>query len=137
MAAVGNIVINDGQGTPVAHTFSPTTVTTDVVSYHDRSGGIVLGYPELTLGQKMPANGVGSIKQTLRVSVPTLETVTGSTGEGFAPKPTLAYKERAFVEVYHDPRSSLQERKNLNAYVKNALANAAWTTLVENFEMPY
>jgi hypothetical protein len=137
MAAVGNIVINDGQGTPVAHTFSPTTVQTDVVSYHDRSGGIVLGYPELSLGQKMPANGVGSIKQTLRVSVPTLETVTGSTGEGFAPKPTLAYKERAFAEIYHDPRSSLQERKNLNAYLKNALANAAWTTLVENYEMPY
>lgn len=137
MAAVGNIVINDGQGTPVAHTFSPTVVQTDVVNYHDRSGGIVLGYPELSLGQKMPANGVGSIKQTLRISVPTLETVTGSTGEGFAPKPTLAYKERAFVEVYHDPRSSLQERKNLNAYLKNGLANAAWTTLVENFEMPY
>lgn len=136
MAAVGNIVINDGQGTPVAHTFSPTAVTTEVVTYHDRVGGIVLGYPELTLGQKMP-NGVGSIKQTLRISVPTLETVTGSTGEGFAPKPTLAYKERAFVEIYHDPRSSLQERKNLNAYLKNALTNAAWTTLVENFEMPY
>lgn len=137
MAAVGNIVINDGQGTPVAHTFSPSVVTTDVVTYHDRSGGIVLGYPELSLGQKMPSNGTGSIKQTLKVSVPTLETVTGSTGEGFVPKPTLAYKERAFVEVYHDPRSSLQERKNLNAYLKNALANAAWTSIVENFEMPY
>jgi len=137
MAAVANIVINDGQGTPVAHTFSPTTVQTDVVTYHDRSGGIVLGYPEVSLGQKMPANGVGSIKQTIRISVPTLETVTGSTGEGFAPKPTLAYKERAFAEIYHDPRSSLQERKNLNAYFKNALANAAWTTLVENFELPY
>lgn len=136
MAAVGNIVINDGQGTPVAHTFSPTSVTTEVVTYHDRVGGIVLGYPELTLGQKMP-NGNGSIKQTFRISVPTLETVTGSTGEGFAPKPTLAYKERAFVEVYHDPRSSLQERKNVNAYLKNGLANAAWTSLVENFEMPY
>lgn len=137
MAAIGNIVINDGQGTPVAHTFSPSTVTSEVVSYHDRIGGIVLGYPELTLGQKMPSNGVGSIKQTLRVTVPTLETVTGSTGEGFTPKPTLAYKERAFVEVYHDPRSSLQERKNLNAYLKNALGNANWTTLVESFEMPY
>jgi hypothetical protein len=108
-----------------------------VVSYHDRVLGVVLGYPELSLSQKLSANGTGSIKQSLRISVPVLETVTGSTGEGFAPKPTLAYKERAFVEVYHDPRSSLQERKNLNAYLKNALANAAWTTLVENYEMPF
>lgn len=137
MGAVANIVINDGQGVPVAHTFSPTSVTSEVVSYHDRSGGIVLGYPELTLGQKLPANGSGSVKQTFRISVPTLETVTGSTGDGFAPKPTLAYKERAFLEVYHDPRSSLQERKNLNAYLKNGLAAAAWTTLIENYEMPY
>lgn len=136
MAAVGNIVINDGQGTPVAHTFSPSVVNSEVVSYHDRVGGIVLGYPELTLGSKMPLNG-GSIKQTLRISVPTLETVTGSTGEGFTPKPTLAYKERAFVEVYHDPRSSLQERKNLNAYLKNALASTPWTTQVENYEMAW
>jgi len=137
MAAVGNIVINDGQGSPVAHTFNPSTVSTEMVSYHDRVGGIVLGYPELSLGQKLASPAGGSIKQTLRISVPTLETVTGSTGEGFAPKPTLAYKERAFVEVYHDPRSSLQERKNLNAYLKNALANAAWTTLVESYEMPF
>lgn len=137
MAAVGNIVINDGQGTPVAHTFSPTVVETDVVKYHDRSGGIVLGYPELSLGQVVPASGNGSIKQTFRISVPTLETVTGSTGEGFAPKPTLAYKERAFVEVYHDARSSLQERKNLNAYLKNGLAATPWTTLMENYEMPF
>lgn len=137
MAAVGNIVINDGQGTPVAHTFSPSSVSTEVVTYHDRVGGIVLGYPELTLGQKLPTNGSGSIKQTLRISVPTLETVTGSTGDGFAPKPTLAYKERAFVEVYHDPRSSLQERKNLNAYLKNGLAATPWTTLMENYEMPF
>jgi hypothetical protein len=137
MAAIGNIVINDGQGTPVAHTFSPSQVSSEVVSYHDRVLGVVLGYPELSLSQKLSANGTGSIKQSLRISVPVLETVTGSTGEGFAPKPTLAYKERAFVEVYHDPRSSLQERKNLNAYLKNALANAAWTTLVENYEMPF
>lgn len=137
MSAVGNIVINDGQGTPVAHTFSPTTVTPEVVEYHDRAGGIVLGYPRLSFGQKMPVNSGGSIKQTLKVEVPTLETVTGSTGEGFAPKPTLAYKERAYAEFYHDPRSSLQERKNLNAYFKNALANAAWTTLVENYEQAY
>lgn len=137
MAAVGNIVINDGQGTPVAHTFSPSSVTTEVVEYFDRVGGIVLGYPRLTLGQKLPANGQGRIKQTLRVEVPTLETVTGSTGEGFAPKPTLAYKESWYTEVYHDPRSSLQERKNLNAYGKNALANTVWTTLVESYEMPF
>lgn len=137
MAAVGNIVINDGQGSPVAHTFSPSTVTSEVVEYHDRVGGIVLGYPRLTLGQKMPATPGASIKQTLKVEVPTLETVTGSTGEGFAPKPTLAYKERAYAEFYHDPRSSLQERKNLNAYFKNALANAAWTSIVENYEMPF
>lgn len=137
MAAVGNIVINDGQGSPVAHTFSPSVVQSDMVKYHDRAGGIVLGYPELSIGQVLPANGQGSIKQTFRISVPTLETVTGSTGEGFAPKPTLAYKERAFVEVYHDPRSSIQERKNLNAYLKNGLAHAAWTTVVENYELPF
>lgn len=137
MAAVGNIVINDGQGTPVAHTFSPSAVSTEVVTYHDRVGGIVLGYPELSIGQKLPAQAGGPIKHTLRISVPTLETVTGSTGEGFAPKPTLAYKERFFAEVYHDPRSSLQERKNLNAYAKNTQANAVWTTLLENYEMPF
>jgi hypothetical protein len=85
----------------------------------------------------MPSNGIGSIKQTLRMEVPTLETVTGSTGDGFAPKPTLAYKSRGYAEFYQDPRSSLQERKNLNAYFKNALADSSWTSVVENYELPY
>jgi hypothetical protein len=137
MAAIGNIVINDGQGTPVAHTFSPLSVATDVCKFVDRVLGVVIGYPELSLGMTLPSNGAGNAKMTLKVTVPTLETATGTTGEGFIPKPTLAYKTRAFVEVYADVRSSLQERKNLNAYLKNALANAAWTTLVEGYEMPY
>lgn len=137
MAAIGNIVINDGQGTPAAHTFGPAAVSIDVVKYVDRATGVVLGYPELSMGLAMPSNGSGNAKATLKVSVPTLETATGTTGEGFEPKPTLAYKNRAFVECYFDVRSSLQERKNVNAYLKNALANAAWTNIVESYEMAY
>jgi hypothetical protein len=137
MAAIANIVINDGQGTPVAHTFGVASVSTDLCEWQDRVTGFVLGFPKLSIGQKLPSNGSGRIKQTFRMEVPTLETATGTTGEGFVPKPTLAYKESAFLEVYHDPRSSLQERKNLNAYLKNGLANAAWTTLMENYEMPF
>ena len=54
MAAVANIVINDGQATPVAHTFEPTRVSPNLVSYHDKVSGVFAGYPSISLGNRVP-----------------------------------------------------------------------------------
>lgn len=137
MAAVGNITINNGAATPVAKTFNPSVVQSDLVSYQDRSGGIVLGFPEISIGNRMPSKNANSYKVTARVKIPVLEQTSPSTATGIQPAPTLAYTLIGNVELVMPSRCTLAERKDLLAFVKNFLANAAITTAVENFEMPY
>jgi hypothetical protein len=57
---------------------------------------------------------------------------------GIQPAPTLAYNLIATVELVLPERSTLQQRKDLLAYVKNALSNTAVIPpAVENFETVY
>lgn len=137
MAAVGNITINNGEATPVAKTYNPSVVQSDLVSYQNRSGGIVLGFPEISIGNRMPSKNANSYKVTARVKIPILEQTSPSTATGIQPAPTLAYTLIGNVELVMPSRCTLAERKDLLAFVKNFMSNAAVTTAVENFEMPY
>lgn len=137
MGALASIVLNDGQGTPVAHTFTPSRIVDGVAILADMSGGIALGYPKVTHLVRMPNNGTRNWKVTAKVVLPVLEVTSPSTASGIQPAPTLAYNLEAHVEIILPERSSLAERKNLNAYLKNLLAHAIMTGAVENFEALY
>jgi hypothetical protein len=137
MAAIASVVINDGQATPVAHTFAPVNIVGDVAKWADRSGGIALGYPIITQSLRMPTSGSRMYKLTQRIVVPTLEVTSPSTMTGIQPAPTLAYNLMCNVDWLLPERSTLQERKNLKAFLKNLLAHANTTTASEDFETVY
>lgn len=141
MAAIGNIVINDGQGTPVAHTFSPARTSADSALLEDRIAGVYIGYNKLTFDLQRPkgnSNGATrNLKLVVRIETPKLENVTNSTVSGIAPVPTVSYRPFVELTAVFPERSSLQDRKDLQAYVKNALSNAFVTDAFEKFELPY
>lgn len=132
-----SVVLNDGQGTPVAHTFAPLTLIGQEATFVDRSGGIVVGYPKLAFNTSQPNKTSRIGKVRTRMWVPTLEVVTASTYNGITPAATKAY-DLGFDGVFmiHE-RSILQERKNLKAYVKNLMAHQVITDLVETQETFY
>jgi hypothetical protein len=137
MAAVASIVLANGEAVPVNHTFAPAIVTSSLSEFHDRSGGIVAGFGRISLGLRGPTQGSDAYKETIKVVVPTLEQTSPSTATGIQPAPTRAYDCLAVVDMVFPTRSTLAERKNLFAYLKNLLAKSESTLLVENFEMPY
>lgn len=137
MAAVASIVLANGETVPVNHTFAPAIVKSELVELHDRSGGIVAGYGRISFGLRAPTQGSDAYKGTVKVVVPTLEQTSPSTATGIQPAPTRAYDCLAVCDLVFPTRSTLAERKNLFAYLKNLLAKAESTLLVENFEMPY
>jgi len=147
MPAFANIVINDGATTPVAHTFAPASETPDNVFNHvDSSPGVGIGFNWLKLSLAAPNGNVtagqasGSdrvYRAKLSLVLPTLEVTSPNTGTGIQPAPTVAYSLRANVECIIPERSALQDRKNLNALLKNALANAQWTAQVESLQSIY
>lgn len=120
MATFANIVINDGQATPVPHTFAVKSNDARTAKYEDRFGGIPMGY-----GKLMTA--ISDINKNNRriefsIEVPVLEAVAGANPSGFTPAATVAYFNKVTVSFTTNNRSTTQNREDLLAYVKNLLA---------------
>lgn len=134
MAAISNIVINDGAATPVAHTFGPAFNDGVLSKWNDRSGGVVAGFAELSLGAKLPQNGSQVQRYTAKVSVPILEQTSPSTATGIQPAPTVGYTMLATVDIVLPVRATQQNRKDLLAFLKNYLATTVITSAVVDLE---
>lgn len=142
MPARANITINDGQATPVAHTFNPT-YDKDADIFEDRSGGIAIGFPLVTCRFRRPisaGNGTGSdankrvYRIQLNLNQPVLEVTSASTGTGIQPAPTVAYVLRTNTEWVFPERSTLQNRKDQVALFANLLANNDVKKVLQDLE---
>lgn len=138
MPAFANIVLADGQTTPVNHTFAPVTIDqSGVAVLADRSSGIAIGFPVLTMLVRPSTKTSRNYKVSAKVIVPTLEVTSPSTATGIQPAPTKAYDCMATIEFVMPERSTSLERQNLLAYMKNLLINTVLTNGVVNFETIY
>lgn len=131
MPAIGNLTINDGQSTPVAHTFSPVTTTGNESRYADRSGGKPAGYLLVNARQKDPANGARNYRMQYEVVLPTVAT------DATSGKDYIARIARCNIEFVLPESSVLQERQDILAYARNLLADASVTAVVTNLEHVY
>lgn len=137
MSAIQNLVLNDGQTTPVPSTFTPTVASLDQAVWQDRSLGIFTGMPTVILSSRKPVKGSPLFRVKATVKLPVMEVVSNSTVSGIAPAPTVAYTLQANVELMIPERSNLQNRKDIAAYTANLMADAQYKSLVENFESPF
>lgn len=132
MPAIAALTINDGAATPVAHTFSPANIdVAGVAKWEDRVGGVPLGFPTVTLSMRRPSKASRNYRLTAKVVYPVTETIAPSNF------PSKAYDLIGTVEFVLPDRASLQQRKDLAAFVKNYLANAVITSCVENLDSVY
>ncbi len=135
MTAFAALTVNDGLATPVAHTFSPVKIDAGgVAKWVDRSGGIALGFPTITMSVREPTSGSRSYKVTRKIVVPVLEVTSPSTATGIQPAPTKAYDLIQNTEWVLPERSTLAQRQDLIAYAKNFDALAVLTDAVKNFD---
>lgn len=145
MAAIANITLNDAQATPVAHTFAFASMENQrgsgSVVFEDRVAGIYIGYNKLTLGISRPKGDAKSATRNLqlmiKIETPKLEVVSNNTINGIAPAPTVSYRPVGEIRVTVPERSQLQDRKDLQKYLREALNNAFVTDIFEKFELPY
>lgn len=138
MSAIATLTLADGAATPVNHTFAPVNIDqAGVAKWADRSGGIALGFPVVSLSLRSPSKTSRNFRLTAKVVTPVLEVTSPSTATGIQPAPTLAYNVTANIDIVLPERSTVQQRKDLAAFMKNFLANAVITNAVESFESVY
>lgn len=132
MATFANIVINDGAATPVAHTFAVKSNDNRISKFEDRVGGVPIGYSKLTVA--IADINKNNRRVSLSIEVPILEAVSGANPSGFTPAAQVAYYDKVDVSFVTNNRSTTQNRKDVLAFVKNALALALVTSIVVDGE---
>lgn len=129
MPAIAALSINDGQSTPVAHTFNPTTTDGSRAEFADRSPTIASGFRKFSHEITAPNGQRTTYKIAMGWMIPVVATVNGV-------DQVVRYSSAQLVLNAH-PDSTAQERKDLLAYVVNAASNASVKTSVENIEPFY
>jgi hypothetical protein len=131
-----SLTLTDAAGTPVNRTFLGVQSNPDLAVWKDlvTKGGFPVGAGVVSLSVKENANGVTRVSGKL--VLPTMETVSGETDLGFSPVPTKAFECIGSFDLVFPNRSSLQNRKDLNAMFKDLLSDAVVTSAVESFVHP-
>jgi hypothetical protein len=126
MPAAATLSINDGQTTPVAHSFTPAGQTGSKVEWNEKTAGIPGGYFVLSHELIKPGTPDAAYRIKIGLNVPATATVDGSLA--------VVRNSSAQVVFNFSQSSTLQERKDLVAYVTNTLGNADFKTSTQNIE---
>lgn len=141
MSARAAVYMNDGAATPVAHQFDPARVQDDagiqLATWEDRSSGIAVGYPTVTLSMKRPSKTSRTYRVQAKVTLPVLETISNSTVTGILPAPTKAFEMFANIDIVWHERATLQNRKDLKAFLVGLAGQGVITDAVVNTDMVY
>jgi hypothetical protein len=117
MAQAAAIVLNDGQATPVAVTFTPEAVTPELSTFVDRSTGVASKFRRLSVRYQPSTKAVKRNKASESFSCPVWGTLP-SGAEG------ILRTNRASLVFDFDENATDAERKDIYAFVLNSLSNA-------------
>lgn len=129
MAQAANLVIADGQATPVNQTFAVESATPALTSFAERSSGISVGYRRIKVSNSFASGKNVVNKSKLTIEVPITQTVSGIV--------SVAYTLRANVELILPDPSTDAQRKDLYAFLKNGLANALIQGAMRDYDPLY
>lgn len=145
MGLAGNVVINDGLATPVAHTFLPLGPDAKGVWwFEDQSPVVAIAYKKISVqlirpSVAKPGENADSRRNKVIIKFydPVAETVSNSTVSGVLPAPGLAYTCTAEIVYLMPERATLQNRKDLRAYVANIHGNANIQAMIDSLQYIY
>lgn len=129
MPAIAALSINDGQSTPVAHSFAPVTTDGSLAKWADRSPTIPAGFRTISHEVAGPAGNRTTYKVQLGFMIPVVATVNGV-------DQVIRYDSGVITLNVH-PDSTLQQRKDLRAYMVNTMQNSSVVSSIENLEPFY
>jgi hypothetical protein len=136
MAAIANIILADGQGSPVNHTFAPVNQEGVSSLWNDAVTGVVAGFPLLRLKTNADSGESEVDKITFNIDVPILEALSAA-ASGFTPGPTVAYTLRFKAETIIPRRATQAQRDDIAAYAKNLMAHATVQAAIKNRDYPF
>lgn len=129
MPSLGNIVVNDGESTPVAHTFSPTSQQGSTAKLHARNSTTIEGWETLVVEVKQAAKAGQAAQVRIGLGDPVEATVNGQ---------VQVVRTNSFeIKFNSATTSTAQERKNDRMLAINLLQHATIIDCIENVAQLY
>lgn len=129
MPQASNLTIADGQATPVNRTFAVEQATPALASFADRSAGVAAGFYRIKLSNRFATTKSAVNRSKMTIECPILATANGVS--------TVDHTARATLEFILPDNSTDTERKNIYAFVKNALGNSAVQSALRDLDPMY
>lgn len=128
MPAIANLSINDGQSTPVAHTFAVGTTDGQNAKWLEKTAAASTGYYSLTYGVRLGKTPTAANVVEVSIIMPTLD---GTSLNG------VMRKSSASLRINFAQSASQQEMKDMVAYLTNFLSNVNVKAAIPNLEPFY
>jgi hypothetical protein len=116
MPAIAALTINDGAATPVARTFAVQGTNGLKATWLEKTAGVSVGYIKMTDEFREAKSSTGANSRVLGFEYPTVAVVNGVT--------TRVRVSSGQVRLNYAQDATDQEKKDLLAYMTNALSNA-------------
>jgi len=122
------ITVNDGKTTPVAHAFAPVTTDGQIAKFANRSATIPQGFETLQIEVAAPKSNGAAYRTSVSMTTPIVAAVDG--------QDQVVRQDKSDCVLYFAQTSTVQERKDLLAMLKNLFADTSFISSVSNLE-PY
>jgi hypothetical protein len=136
MSAIGNLVIQDGQGTPVTHTFYPIQSGALSLWRENQSTLPIIGQGTVAVNVKIDTKG-GLNKVRVTMDLPALETATDANSAGYTAAPKVAYSNKVTMEFFLPSRGTSAQRKDLRVLIADLMTEAILIDTIDNINIPY
>lgn len=129
MPTASTIALDDGQVTPVSHSFEPQSITPGRSVLVDRDSNTSAGQKQLIVGLDPAKVSRKTNRVNIRFNMPVEQLIDGVY--------EVAYTARVNCDVVIPDQMTQAQRDDLGAFVKNALANAVVNGLITDLDPMY
>jgi len=132
MAIRGNITLTDAAATPVNRVYRPyQSNSPGLLIWKDTTQGVFAGQNTLALAQRSVSKTARTNKFSWKLECPVLEQVAA-----YGPQ-AVAYANIGSIELVLHERSTLQERKDILAQLRDLIDEAIVTAQVQDLDLIY
>lgn len=125
----GPLSINDGAATPVAKSFAPERVAPELSTFTERTAASSAGFLRLGVSYSAASSKRSTNRVDISFDYPVLQSVNGVN--------SVAYTARFKGQFVIPDVMTAAERANLQAFVANAMSNAAVKAVVKDLDPMY
>lgn len=125
----GALSINNGAATPVAKSFAPERVGSELSTFTERSAAVSAGFTRLMVSYSAASSKRATNRVDIDLDLPVLSTVNGVS--------TVAYIGRFKGYFVLPDQMTAAERADLHAFVANGLDNALVKAVIKDLDPMY